>query len=59
MTEDELRDAMRAYENELPSDKKLEEWAKAIGKDVAEVKKIYGEVIGDPDPWGRPIGGMG
>lgn len=52
MTDDELKDAMKAYKNELPSDKKLEEWSKATGKDVAEIKKIYSEVIGDPNPWG-------
>lgn len=36
MTEAELREAMKAYDNELPSENKLEEWSKAIGKEVPE-----------------------
>lgn len=59
LTEDELRNVMKAYDNELPTEEKLEEWARAIGRDVVEVKNIYCEVSGDPDPWGMPIGEKG
>ena len=37
-----------------PIEQKLEEGVKATGLSIDRVKEIYGEVIGDPDPWGRP-----
>ena len=54
MDENQLREEMKAFEDELPSDQKLEEWVKATGLSIDRVKEIYGEVIGEPDPWGRP-----
>jgi hypothetical protein len=52
MTEGELRQEMKAFEEKLPSHEKLTEWAQATGFDVNRVKAIYADVIGDPDPWG-------
>lgn len=53
MTEDELRKIIRdGFSDNLPSDEQIDDWADATGFPPDEVKKIYGDEIGDPDPWG-------
>jgi hypothetical protein len=57
MTEDELRQRMVArskLKETLPLDRTVRYWARESGKSIDEVKRLYGEVIGDPDPWGIP-----
>jgi len=57
MTEEQLREIMaKQFQESLPDASALNQWAKATGLSKKRVKQIYGEVIGDPDPWGMPIG---
>lgn len=56
MTEDQLRAAMQISPDELPDPKAISDWAKATGLTKARVREIYAEVIGEPDPWGMPLG---
>lgn len=53
MTVDDMKSTMNTlWAEKLPDEQTLEEWSAATGMPVAEVKRIYGEVINDPDPWG-------
>jgi hypothetical protein len=52
MADETLRPIMERYSEKLPDKETLDRWANLSGKSVEEVKKLYGEVIGDPDPWG-------
>jgi hypothetical protein len=59
MTEQELRAIMASDKDTLPDDGLINGWAKATGLTKKRVRDIFGEVIGDPDPWGMPLGERG
>jgi uncharacterized protein (DUF1800 family) len=57
----ELRAQMTAFaamNEDLPSPERVAGWAKSVGKSAEDVRALYCEVIGDPDAWDLPIGGM-
>lgn len=47
---------MASDPDNLPDDALVRGWAKSTGLTKNRVREIFGEVIGDPDPWGLPTG---
>lgn len=50
---------MAADPDTLPGDALVRDWAKSTGLTQKRIREIFGEVIGDPDPWEMPLGERG
>jgi hypothetical protein len=56
MTEEELRQAMKPYEDKLPSDEVLAQWVEETGFDLETVQDIYMLETDNPGAFGTRDG---
>jgi hypothetical protein len=56
MTEEELRKAMKPYEDIVPSEEVMAQWAKETGFDIETVRDIYMLETDNPRAFNPPEG---